>query len=231
MISKIVKIVRGSVIYGTCHDGSDIDELWIVPDLNCFADQYGYEIGDDGYLHIEYKSGNGDREIIFDIQVMSYEQFVKLVDNYDIMAIEALYSSHPLDENHEAIDHLRYKTIDTWKLRQSISAVCNNSWAKFHKKLTVEKDYNLYIGLKSLFHVLRMYRYGTQLARYGKIVDFTCDEGSSLETWSLKKQYDFIIGLPSQGCESYELIKSATQPLRNHYASELKKYCPKPITK
>lgn len=230
MLNNTVKIVRGSHIYGSAHKGSDIDMLWIVPDLNEFAKKENKVIESDGFIHF---IDDTTFDTIYDIQVISYDQFVELINKYDIMAIEALYSAHPCDENHSDIDHLKYSTIDTWKLRQSISAVCNNSWAKFHKKLTVEKDFDLYIGLKSLFHVLRMYRYGIQLAKYGKIIDFKCnDSGVSIDKWNLKTQYDYIMSMgdPKSGL-SYENIKESIQPLRNFYASELKKYCPKPKIK
>ncbi len=41
------------------------------------------------------------------------------------------------------------------------------------KKLTVEKDYDLNLGRKSLFHSFRIIDYGIQIATHNKIVDYS----------------------------------------------------------
>ena len=61
--------------------------------------------------------------------------------------------------------------LDLAKLRHSISHVSSNSWVKSKKKLEHD-DY--YIGVKSLFHSLRIPMFGTQIATSGMITDFSC---------------------------------------------------------
>ena len=61
--------------------------------------------------------------------------------------------------------------LDLAKLRHSISHVSSNSWVKSKKKLEHD-DY--YIGVKSLFHSLRIPMFATQVATFGRITDFSC---------------------------------------------------------
>jgi len=63
-------------------------------------------------------------------------------------------------------------TLDHPKLRHATSHVSSNSWVKAKKKLTLEKEYN--IGVKSLFHSIRIPMFSTQLAKLGYIEDFKC---------------------------------------------------------
>jgi hypothetical protein len=57
------------------------------------------------------------------------------------------------------------------KLRHATSHVSSNSWVKCKKKLE-QDDY--YIGVKSLFHSLRIPMFATQIAISGRITDFSC---------------------------------------------------------
>ncbi len=55
-------------------------------------------------------------------------------------------------------------------MRKSISAVVSNSWVKSKKKMLVENED--YIGRKSMWHSLRILRFGIQIAKHERIVDF-----------------------------------------------------------
>lgn len=54
-------------------------------------------------------------------------------------------------------------------IRHSISQKCSNSFVKAKKKLTVEKDYDRYTSLKSLFHSIRMAGFACRYAKDGMI--------------------------------------------------------------
>ena len=70
-------------------------------------------------------------------------------------------------------EDMKFKfTLDHPKLRHATSHVSSNSWVKAKKKLTLEKEYN--IGVKSLFHAIRIPMFSTQLAEFGMIKDFKC---------------------------------------------------------
>ena len=60
--------------------------------------------------------------------------------------------------------------VDGSKLRHAISHVSSNSWVKCKKKL---EHGEYYIGIKSLFHSIRIPMFGVQIAKFGKIVDFS----------------------------------------------------------
>jgi hypothetical protein len=47
----------------------------------------------------------------------------------------------------------------------------SNSWVKSKKKI-LQSEY--YIGIKSIWHSMRMVMFGSQIARYGKILNWDC---------------------------------------------------------
>jgi predicted nucleotidyltransferase len=63
-------------------------------------------------------------------------------------------------------------TLKHPKLRHATSHVSSNSWVKARKKLLVADEYN--IGIKSLFHAIRIPMFSTQIANFGEIRDFQC---------------------------------------------------------
>lgn len=83
--------------------------------------------------------------------------------------------------------------LDLIKLKHFVSHINSNSWVKSKKKIT-QGDY--YIGIKSIFHSMRIVMFGIQLAKYGVITDFTCantlwkELNGSKFTWTqLDKKY------------------------------------------
>lgn len=213
--------LRGSHIYGTANENSDIDVYVVLEDSDQESLIKWGTIEEDGYAH----SVIMDK---MDIVAMTESQFKKGLEDHDIAFLESVWVTEspvffkqPVPNNYEV-------NIDNWKLRQSISELINNSWAKCHKKLTVEEDYNLYIGQKSLFHVLRIINYGTQIAKTGKIHDYTCSEFKIADYDNLKALYDEIMNAETP---TWEYYKEKYQPLRNALLTEFKKYCPKPVEK
>lgn len=61
--------------------------------------------------------------------------------------------------------------INLAKLRHASSHVSSNSWVKSKKKLQFDE---YHIGIKSLFHSIRVPMFATQVATKGEIYDFTC---------------------------------------------------------
>ena len=104
--------------------------------------------------------------------------------------------------------------MDKWKLRQVISAIVGNSYAKCHKKLVVKDDYDLYRAQKSIFHCIRLYMFAIQLASTGKIYDY-----------SEANAYWYDIKTMGSDWEEY---KVKYKPVLNELRSTLVKHCPKP---
>lgn len=135
----------GSQIYGTASEKSDYDILIIA------------------------NTPYPERELVvdnFNMHILTLDRFIEGLKNFNIRNIECLQSPFILKENIFIPFDIKVPP-----LRHSISHTCNNSWAKCKKKLE-QGDY--YIGIKSLFHALRIAMFGIQLVEHGKIIDWGC---------------------------------------------------------
>lgn len=191
---------RGSLVYGTYEpDVSDVDIL-VVVDNSC------HSIIDEYPRHIcEVKIENGG-----DYQFICDDDFAKMVENNNIEALECIFYTIDPDDK-----YLNIFKLDKWKLRESVSSICSNSWVKAKKKLTVEKDYNLRIAQKSLWHSMRLYMFGIQIANTGRIYDF--QEANPL--WDEIKNAD---------TPTWDYYKEKYQKKFNSLRSELVKLCDRP---
>ena len=209
----ILRIERGSIVYGTMTPLSDHDILTVVPDkYKDFLSQYEKGI-------FEFKFIDRENKQVVDEQFICQSDFQKLVDNYDVMAIETVCTDtkHTLYFNGDKCKIDSRKPYDKWKIRQSFSATASNSWAKAHKKMTVEKDLDMYRGVKSLFHSLRILMFANQICETGDIYDFK----EATHLWP--EMYDHINDW------SWEDYKEAYKPIYNQLRSKLAILAPKPI--
>ena len=216
----IYKVERGSIVYGTVTFLSDYDILSIVPDkYKDFLSQYEKGIFEYKYLYPE--NDDEDYEKYIDEQFICQSDFQKLVDDYDVMAIETVCTdtSHTLFFNGDKCKIDTRKPYDKWKIRQSFSATASNSWAKAHKKMTVEKDLDMYRGVKSLFHSLRILMFANQICETGDIHNF------KEATYLWPEIYEHI------GDWTWEDYKEAYKPLYNKLRSKLAILAPKPVDK
>lgn len=113
-------------------------------------------------------------------------------------------------------------TLDIKKLRHSTSHVSSNSWVKSKKKLEIG-DYH--IGIKSLFHSLRIPMFSTQLINTGHI-DFT----SANFIWNKLNRVDenwcHYSDLPSANSYkswNWEELDLEFRELRNNILTEFRK--------
>lgn len=180
----------GSHVYGTNHQSSDDDFIKVSDE---------YIISDN-----------------VNIKIYSPSQFQYLLDNHDISALECYF----LPDNKIVKKEMNFDfALDKQKLRTSISLISSNSWVKGKKKLIVIGDYDVYLGIKSVFHSLRILSYGIQIAREGKIIDYGCvnyifhdlvrmsEEDSSITLWNA--------------------IDNKYRKVFNSLSSEFKALCPK----
>ena len=191
---------RGSLVYGTYEpDVSDVDFL-VVVDNSC------HSIIDTYPRHIcEVKIENGG-----DYQFICDDDFTKLVEDNSIEALECIF--YTIDPNDKYLNMFK---LDKWKLRESVSAICSNSWVKAKKKLSVEKDYNLRIAQKSLWHSMRIYMFAIQIAEHGFITDYSCAN-------------DLWYEIKNAENPTWDYYKEKYQKKFNNLRSELVKLCPKP---
>lgn len=208
-------IERGSVVYETTCMYSDKDRLVVVPDTyKEFLAPYEKHI-----FEYQHKDGCG---VTIDDEFVCESDFQRLIDECDVMAVEAICVTEPHVIHFERANcHFNLEPVfDKWKIRQSFSGTASNSWAKAHKKMTVEKDLDMYRGAKSLFHSLRILMFGIQVCEKGCIYNF--HEARTL--W-----YE-IYGEYMDG-ENWDYFKEKYKPKYNELRSKLAALAPKPVKK
>lgn len=181
----------GSRVYGTYDENSDYDF---------------YVISDDVVKSFEYKTDD------LNAHVYNTDQFNQLLGSHHIGAMECFFAPIEFKFNCNEDDFIF--DLDLVKLRHSISQVCSNSFVKAKKKFEVENE--PYIAKKSLFHSIRIAKFGTQIAKHGKIVEF-----------SNAKLLDMYKDIMECKHTDWEFYKNKYKPIFNHYMSEFRKETPK----
>lgn len=138
--------IFGSQVYGNVSDKSDWDIIMIANSSN---------------VNREIRVGD------FNIHIMTEEQFLKNLKDHHSSSVEAFFSPKGFKLK-EDVEFNWSPNIPS--LRHSFSHISSNSWVKSKKKIE-QGDY--YIGVKSLFHSLRIPIFGIQIAKTGKIYDFS----------------------------------------------------------
>lgn len=197
----ITMFYYGSSVYGTLTDKSDTDIVAIV---------------DDEIDLSEFTNGIWEYHLDnIDYQFINESTFIEMVKNHHIVALEMLSLPQNRVLKGDVKKYEQYFTLDKWKLRQVISGISSNAFAKAHKKMTVEKDYDLYRGQKSLFHSIRVMLFGIQIAKYGRIEDYT----------EANKYWIMIYAMKDS---PWQIYKETFKPIINTIRSELVVLCPKP---
>lgn len=206
----ILSFMHGSYVYGTNNEKSDKDIIIIVDDNIDLKVDYSTGIK-------EFHVFNDDEAKALDLQVINNNTFKKMLYEHHIIALESLFMKSDMYDSFEKFNSLyaNYFVLDKWKLRKVISSIVNNSYAKCHKKLIIEKDYDLYRAQKSIFHCIRLYMFGIQIVEYGKIYDYA-------------EANPFWIKIQMKG-NNWDEYKKEYKPIINSLRSKLVKLCPKPI--
>lgn len=141
------------------------------------------------------------------INIFTPHEFRMRLDSHEISALETLWVDPVKAEI--AFDF----NLDLSKLRISVSAKQSNSWVKAKKKM--QQGDNL-IGVKSLWHSLRILGFGTQIASEGRITNYSQDN----PIWEEIHQ-DYLGGF------RWEDFDRKYRPLHLSKNSLFKKMCPK----
>lgn len=184
----------GSINYGTHTEKSDLDFIHVVSDETSVSDGFQYH----------------DAETNADYTIYKETSFISRLKEHKIDALECIFGVNMLPIR----DYKALFEFDLNKLRESISSTCSNSWVKAKKKFIIEKNYDPYKGKKSLFHSIRIYDFGCQIAEFGKIVDF-------------KSCKDLWFEIYNDTSEDYEHYKKKYKPLYNSYHSKFVRLAPK----
>jgi predicted nucleotidyltransferase len=182
----------GSQVYKTANEQSDHDFIVIFK---------------DGTVEDEFAITRDK------LSIHSYNDssFQDLLNRHKISAMECYF----LPTESLLLERKKFKfDLHIDKLRSAISEKSSHSWVKAKKKFEVEKDRNVYIAKKSLFHSLRIIDFGKQIAVSKKITDYTCSN----------YYWEEIYTNPSERWESY---KEQYQGIYNSKMSDFRKLAPK----
>jgi predicted nucleotidyltransferase len=175
--------VFGSRVYGTSGYDSDWDFIMIAN--NSVSNQ-------------EIRSGD------FNIHIITPSEFEKMLKSHHPGAIECFYAP----KEFRLLELIKFDfKLSIPSLRHSFSHTNSNSWVKCKKKLD-QGDY--YIGVKSLFHSLRIPMFGIQIAKDGFISDFSC----------ANKINDILI---TKNDWTWEELDQKFRPLKNKIMSDFRK--------
>jgi len=176
--------VFGSRVYGTASEDSDWDIILI-------ANTSTYEI--------EIKSGD------LNIHVITPDIALKYAKENHIKAIECIFAP----DWARIIEFPFNFVYKENSFRHNISHTVSNSWVKAKKKIE-QGDY--YIGIKSIFHSLRIANFGIQYSKSGSIEFDSCNW-----IWNeiTEREWDWT------------QLKERWQPLRNEYLSEFRQLASK----
>jgi predicted nucleotidyltransferase len=149
--SRIFNItIFGSRVYGTDGKESDWDVIMVA---------------NNSVESTEIRRG------IFNIHVYTPDKFRADLNWHRINNLECIFAPDWAILK-ETIDYRKDFKVNISKLRHATSHISSNSWVKSKKKLTVADEY--YVGIKSLFHSIRIPMFATQVVNHGKIVDYSC---------------------------------------------------------
>jgi predicted nucleotidyltransferase len=109
------------------------------------------------------------RRGLFNIHVYTPDKFKKDLEWHRINNLECIFAPDWAILKEE-IDYRKDFKLDISKLRHATSHISSNSWVKAKKKITVSDEY--YIGIKSLFHSIRIPIFSKQIIEHGEINDF-----------------------------------------------------------
>jgi predicted nucleotidyltransferase len=137
----------GSQVYGTATTDSDFDIIMVA---------------NNSVESTEIRNG------LFNIHVYTPDKFKSDMEWHRINNLECVFAP----DWAKLKETIKYDfKLDVAKLRHATSHISSNSWVKARKKIE-QGDY--YIGIKSLFHSIRIPMFATQIAKTGRIYDFTC---------------------------------------------------------
>ena len=140
--------VFGSRVYGTNSQDSDWDIIIV---------------GNNSVESIEIKHE------LYNIHVYTPKKFKEDLDWHTPKNLECIFAPDWAKLKEDIKFELK---IDHAKLRHATSHVSSNSWIKAKKKLLAAEEYK--IGVKSLFHAIRIPMFSEQIATFGRIKDFQC---------------------------------------------------------
>lgn len=162
------------------------------------------EKSDEDYIAIIDSEEDIAYNVRGEVDYIAYSEsmFVKAIKDHKISVLECIFQN----VNDKYTQHFK---LNTELLRREVSSISSNSYVKCKKKL---KEGETYVGLKSLFHSLRILDYGIQIANNSKIVDYTSSN-------------NYLIDIMEIGDDWNELHRKY-KPIHNELKSKFREVCP-----
>ena len=176
--------IFGSRVYGTNKKDSDWDIIMVA---------------NNSVESTEIRNG------LFNIHIYTPDKFKKDLDWHRINNLECIFAPN-FAILKEEINYRRDFKLDISKLRHASSHISSNSWVKAKKKITIFDEYH--IGIKSLFHSIRIPMFSKQIIENGNIIDFK----SANYIW-----FDLI-----KNRYNWNELESKYKPVRNKVNSEFR---------
>ena len=188
----------GSRLYGSNRENSDYDYIVV-----CYNDVYDSVI-------LDYDDIN--------VHIFSTDMFIRKIENMDIVALECLFSNNIKQVKYNFIPNFN-NSFDEYNIRKFASTISSNSYVKGKRKLIVTGDYDLDIGLKSIFHSFRILDYAIQVVRNKKITNWTKYNYILDDLYEMSKKYMYD--------ELWQKIDDKYRASYNELKHELKLIAPK----
>jgi predicted nucleotidyltransferase len=173
-ISKILEIetnlilavyIYGSRIYGTNNKDSDWDYSIVVEDTVKIPN-----------MTIELQK--------MDFNLYQKSNFIEEIKNHYMPVLENIFSPSTL--KFEKINFSEYFELDLGSLRVGVSSISSKCF--HYSKILWNKELDFKKSKKNVFHSIRYLLEGIQIAKNGKIVDFT--EANEIYFHLLENNYD-----------------------------------------
>jgi len=153
--------IFGSRVYGNYDSASDWDII-IVANNSVEAIELKETVQD------EYSYNLNSRFIRYNIHIYTPDRFQKDLDWHRMNNLECIFAP----DWAKLKEDKKYEfNLDLKKLRHASSHISSNSWIKCKKKLLIDDQYRT--AIKSFYHSIRIPMFATQIARSGRITDFT----------------------------------------------------------
>jgi predicted nucleotidyltransferase len=176
--------IFGSQVYGTSNSDSDWDIIMVA---------------NNSVESTEIRKG------LFNIHVYTPDKFKKDLEWHRINNLECIFAPD-WAKLKETIDYKKDFKLDIPKLRHATSHISSNSWVKAKKKITLSDEYH--IGIKSLFHSIRIPDFSNQIIEFGFIKNFK----SSNDIW-----YDLLVNR-----YNWDELEIKYKPVRNKIMSDFR---------
>jgi predicted nucleotidyltransferase len=173
-ISKILEIetelilavyIYGSRVYGTNNKESDWDYSIVVEDS------------------VKTQNNTIERNSV-DFNLYQKSIFIQEIKNHYMPVLENIFAPSTL--KYEKIDFSEYFELDLASLRVGVSSISSKCF--HYSKILWNKEQDFKKSKKNVFHSIRYLLEGIQIAKKGKIVDFT--EANEVYFHLLETDYD-----------------------------------------